>query len=93
MASKSKIQINPVVLLKNIFGRYNFVIFVVLISCLLIFAVTVLTATLSQNTETSSTTTTNFDQATITRLNGYETSANNTNFNNLPAGRINPFFE
>ena len=89
----SIIQINPIRSLRNIVGQYNFVIFVVVISCLLIFAVTILTTTLVQDTEKGSVTTTNFDQITINRLNGFETSANNTSFNNLPAGRINPFFE
>jgi hypothetical protein len=87
------IQINPVKTIRNTGIRYNFVIFVVIIVCSLIFAVIVLSTILSQPDSSSSVTTTDFDQATINRINGLDTSANNSNYNNLPTGRINPFFE
>jgi hypothetical protein len=87
------IQLNPIQPVKQIFGRYNFVIFVVIVSVLLIFSVTVLSAILSQQTDDKAVITSDFDQVTMNRLSGLETSANNTNYNNLPTGRINPFFE
>lgn len=87
------IQINPIKTIKNAGGRYNFVIFVVIVVCSLIFAVIVLSAILSRPNDSSSISTTDFDQVTINRLSGLDTSANNSNYNNLPNGRINPFFE
>jgi hypothetical protein len=89
----SKPQINPLKSLKSILVRYNFVIFVVVTAFLLIFSVTVLTTILNQQTEGQAPAVIDFDQVTINKLNGLEISSNNSTFNNLPAGRTNPFSE
>jgi len=75
--------------------RYNIVIFIVLVSAVLIFAILILNGIIiSPDTNTgSSTTATSFDRATINRLDKLETSANNTNYQNIASGRINPFSE
>ena len=89
----NKLRINPIKNLKHVVGRYNFVIFVVIVSLTLIGSVTILTATLTQPKNNITNGSSNFDQATMDRLSGLETSTNNSNYNNLPSGRINPFFE
>jgi len=83
----------------NLFARYNLVIFIVLISAGLVVSVLILNNIVSQPTNNSSNPSTNptatstFDQSTINRLNKLETSANNTSYQTLPAGRNNPFSE
>ena len=86
-------KIDPVKSIKYIFSRFNLVIFIVVVSGALVITITILTAILYAPYSKSTTVDTSLDQVTINRLGGYETSANNTSFNNLPSGRINPFSE
>lgn len=84
---------NPIKIIGNTISRYNFVIFVVIISCGLMLAIIVMTSILNIPFTSVNGTETKFDQVTINRLSKFETISTNTGFNNLPTGRINPFFE
>ncbi|HUC96730.1 MAG TPA: hypothetical protein VMR16_03660 [Candidatus Saccharimonadales bacterium] len=87
---------NPLKLLMKLIGRYNFVIFIIIISIGLSASVLILNDILNRPysaTSQSAAPTTRFDQSTITRLSKLETSANNNTYNTLPPGRVNPFSE
>ena len=93
----------PLKELGKLFYRYNLVIFIVLVTGGLIYSIIILNNIITQpnddslpNTGSSSSLSPNissFDQSTINRLQKLETSANNTNYQTLPSGRINPFSE
>jgi len=89
----ASIQKNPIMIAKDFLGRYNLVLFIVLISCLLILSILILSGILAQPFDAGTGTPPSFDQTAINRLSQFETSDKNTNYNNLPTGRINPFFE
>lgn len=76
--------------------RFNFVIFIVLVTSGLIMSVMILNSILARpyaDNNGSNGATTTFDQQTINRLNKLNVSTNNTNYQTLPSGRTNPFSE
>ena len=76
--------------------RFNVIIFVVLVSGFLILAVITLDNILTQPnviTTSPNSSSSTFDMPTINRLQKLNTSANNNNYQTLPAGRTNPFSE
>ncbi len=76
--------------------KFNFVIFIVLVTSGLIMSVMILNSILARpyaDKNGSNGTTTTFDQQTIDRLNKLNVSTNNINYQTLPSGRTNPFSE
>ncbi|MEI6850583.1 MAG: hypothetical protein WCK26_01285 [Candidatus Saccharibacteria bacterium] len=93
---KDMLLLNPKRILMRIIGRYNLVIFIILLTAGLIASILILNnIIISTGTSTSTNTSTDIsgDQITINSLNKLEASADNSNFQNLPSGRINPFSE
>ena len=93
----------PLKVLGKLFYRYNLVIFIILVTGGLIYSIIILNNIITQPNNvtlpgpspspSSSPYVSSFDQSTINRLQKLETSANNTNYQTLPSGRINPFSE
>ncbi|MDK2898819.1 MAG: hypothetical protein PWQ10_6 [Patescibacteria group bacterium] len=87
---------NIIKVIKNLIKRYNLVIFIVIISVGLIFAVMTLTKIVNQtvdNTKQIVIEDTIVDQATLNSINNLKTVEENTEGQTLPSGRINPFSE
>lgn len=93
---KSNSLNNPLKLFINLVIRYNFVIFVVIVSIGLMASVLFLTDILNRPYSNGSKTgdsSTIFDTSTMSRLDTLQPSANNTSYKTAPAGRANPFSE
>lgn len=87
---------NPLKLLVKLVSRYNFVIFIVIVSVSLMVSILVLNGILDRpytNNSSPNTSSTIFDTSTINRLNKLETSAKNSAYSAQPLGRVNPFSE
>jgi hypothetical protein len=87
---------SPLKFFKKIFIRYNFVIFVVIVSIFLMAAVLFLNDILNRPYTNGSTTRDNstiFDTTTMSNLDKLQPSANNTSYKTTPTGRANPFSE
>lgn len=102
MKKNMKTKAIPTKLAADIIKKSNLVIFIVLVSAGLIFAVTTLTDIFIPPEATSNNQTTNttrpsvsssvtFDQVTIDKLNILKSASDNSGDQTLPAGRINPF--
>ena len=78
----------------NTIKRLNLVIFIVVIVCGLIFSIFTLTNILQQTTSDNSQPSNNnsiIDLKTANSLNKLKTSSENSGYQTLPAGKINPF--
>ena len=87
---------NPLESVTKLLSRYGSVIFIVLVTIGLIASVLILNDILNRpysNGSKAGNTSTIFDVQTINRLNQLQTSANNTSYKTLPAGRASPFSE
>jgi len=91
-------------MLGQTFIRYSLVLSIIFITSGLMIAIFILndilttpsvTTPVSVSTDTSQATSnsTMFDQTIINRLSSLERSTNNSSYQTLPAGRINPFSE
>lgn len=92
----NKVNRNPFSPIANFFGRFNVVIFIVVVAGGLIASIMILNNILQLPYEASNPTgstgnTVVFDETTITRLNKLKTSDTNATDQILPSGRINPF--
>lgn len=78
-------------------GKFNLILFIVIIASGLVTSVIVLNDILikayTKNTDQNVTISTTFDQQTIDRLSKFETIDNNTGYQGLPSGRNSPFSE
>jgi hypothetical protein len=83
---------NPLKSLKKLFFRYNFVIFIVIISIGLMAAVLYLSGIMNSPYSNSDGSTI-FDTTTINRLDQLQPSAKNTAYKTISPGRTNPFSE
>jgi hypothetical protein len=85
--------------LKNIFLKFNTIIFIVIIASGLIFCVILVNQALSQTAGTETNigsidpNQTKFDAITKSKLSSLKPSANNQANVQLPPGRINPFWD
>jgi hypothetical protein len=87
---------NPLKLFINLIIRYNFVIFVVIVSTGLMASVLFLTDILNRPYSNGSKTgdsSTIFDTSTMSRLDKLQPSANNTSYKTALTGRSSPFSE
>ncbi len=87
---------NPLKLFINLIIRYNFVIFVVIVSIGLMASVLFLSDILNRPYSNGSKTgdsSTIFDTSTMSRLDTLQTSAINTSYKTAPTGRASPFSE
>lgn len=87
---------NPLKKFVNLLLRYNFVIFVSMLSVGLIVSVIILTNILTEpytEDENLNPTGPTFDQSTIIRLDKLETSASNKSYKTMPSGRADLFSE
>lgn len=87
---------NPLKSVINLVIRYNFVIFVVIVSTGLMASVLFLTDILNRPYSNGSKTgdsSTIFDTSTMSRLDKLQPSANNTSYKTAPTGRSSPFSE
>lgn len=101
--SQSKTSSESTRAILDFFSHYNMIVFVTLVVCGLTAVVLVLsnivttpytnpTSLDNGNSNPTTTTVTDFDEATVTALNALKTSGQNT-VSELPSGRINPFSE
>lgn len=85
--------------LKDLLIRFNIVIFIVILTGVLIFCIAILNSIITQPNEVNSGSSginanqTSFDEATKIQLKRLKTSAENTDNQTLPSGKINPFSE
>ncbi|MCX6728332.1 MAG: hypothetical protein NTV39_00985 [Candidatus Saccharibacteria bacterium] len=87
---------NPLKLFVDLVIRYNFVIFVVLVSTGLMASVLFLSDILNRPYSNGSKTgdsSTIFDSSTMSRLDTLQPSAKNSSYKTAPTGRANPFSE
>ena len=87
---------NPLRSVINLVIRYNFVIFVVIVSTGLMASVLFLTDILNRPYSNGSKTgdsSTIFDTSTMSRLDTLQPSAKNASYKTAPAGRSSPFSE
>jgi hypothetical protein len=93
---KSQSTISPLKSIIRLIHRYNFVIFIVIVSVGLMASILFLNDILNRpytNGTSSGNTTTIFDVPTINRLNKLESSASNTSYKTVSPGRQSPFTE
>lgn len=83
---------NPLKYLSKLFIRYNFVIFIVIISVGLMAAVLFLSYIMSSPYSTADNSTI-FDTTTVSRLNNLQPSTINISYKVIPPGRASPFSE
>jgi len=93
---KKNSTLNPLSYIADLLGRFNLVIFIVIVASGLIASIIILNNILTQpytSKVVANPSETSFDQTVGNRLLKLETGTNNVNYKNLPSGRINPFSE
>lgn len=86
--------LTPFLFITRYLKRFNSVIFIVVTTTGLIFCITIISSILIQPYTNDITDRSNtFDPKTISSLGKLQTSDNNTKYQKLPSGRINPFAE